>query len=78
MLCQLADIWTELTMSSRTDDPGETIDRATSRSICTAVGERLRRDLRPDALQRSSRLEHLIDELRRRDHESRPRNWRES
>jgi len=61
-------------MSSRTDDPSETIDRATSRSICDAVGERLRRDLHPEALQRSSRLEYLIDELRRRDHESRPRN----
>jgi hypothetical protein len=61
-------------MSSRTDDPSETIDRTTSRSICNAVGERLRRDLRPEALQRSSRLEYLIDELRRRDHESRPPN----
>jgi hypothetical protein len=61
-------------MNSRTDDPSETIDRATSRSICDAVGERLRRDLRPEALQRSSHLDHLIDELRRRDQESRPRN----
>jgi hypothetical protein len=74
MLCHLADIWTEPMMSSRTDDPSETIDRATSRSICDAVGERLRRDLHPEALQRSSRLDELIDELRRRDQESRPRN----
>jgi hypothetical protein len=61
-------------MNSQTDDPSDTIDRATSRSICDAVGERLRRDLQPEALQRCSRLEYLIDELRRREHESRPRN----
>jgi hypothetical protein len=61
-------------MSSRTDDPSETIDRATSRSICDAVGERLRRDLRPDALQQSSRLDDLIAELRRRDQESHSRS----
>jgi hypothetical protein len=60
-------------MSSRTDDPSETIDRATSRSICDAVGERLRRDLHLNAMPASSHLQDLIDELRRRDHESRPR-----
>jgi hypothetical protein len=60
-------------MSNRTDDPSETIDRATSRSICDAVGERLRRDLHPEALQRSSRLDYLIDELRRREETFRSR-----
>jgi hypothetical protein len=59
--------------SSRTNDPSETIDRATSRSICDAVGERLRRDLHPEALERSSRLDDLIDQLRRRDQESHSR-----
>jgi hypothetical protein len=45
------------------------IDRKTSRSICDAVGERLQQDLRPE-LQPSSYLQHLIDELRRRDSET--------
>ncbi len=56
-------------MNSRINEISETIDRATSRSICDAVGERLQRSLKPDALQPSSHLEHLMDELRRRDHE---------
>jgi hypothetical protein len=60
-------------MTSRFDDDSEMMDRATSRSICNAVGERLQRDLRLDALPPSSRLEHLMEELRRRD-ESLQRN----
>jgi hypothetical protein len=54
-------------MNSRINDDSETMDRVTSRSICDAVGERLQRDLRLDAMPSSSRLEHLMDELRRRD-----------
>jgi hypothetical protein len=54
-------------MNSRTDDDSGTIDRTTSRSICHAVGERLQRDLRPDTSRLSSHLEHLMDELRKRD-----------
>jgi hypothetical protein len=54
-------------MNSRIDDDSETMDRATSRSICDAVGERLQRDLRLDAMPPSSHLEHLMNELRRRD-----------
>jgi hypothetical protein len=54
-------------MNSRTDN-SEQIDRKTSRSICDAVGERLQQDLRPDCSP-SSHLQHLIDELRRRDNE---------
>jgi hypothetical protein len=61
-------------MNSRINEISETIDRATSRSICDAVGERLQRSLKPDALQPSSHLEHLMDELRRRDQENYPRN----
>ncbi len=53
-------------MTRRTAD-SEQIDRKTSRSICDAVGERLQRDLGLDNLEPSSRLEHLVDELRRRD-----------
>jgi hypothetical protein len=61
-------------MNSRINESSETMDRATCRSICDAVGERLQLSLRPDALQPSSRLDHLLDELRRRDYEGRPRN----
>jgi hypothetical protein len=47
------------------------IDRKTSRSICDAIGERLQQDLRPEASPLSRQLQHLMDELRRRDSESR-------
>jgi hypothetical protein len=56
-------------MDSRIIDNSEGIDRKTSRSICDAVGERLQQSLRPDALRPSSHLDHLMDELRRRDNE---------
>jgi hypothetical protein len=46
------------------------IDHKTSRSIRDAIGERLKQDLRPDSSQPSSYLQHLIDELRRRDSET--------
>jgi hypothetical protein len=57
-------------MQSRITDDREPIDRKTSRSICDAVGERLQQSLRPDASCRSSHLEHLMDELRKRDSEN--------
>jgi hypothetical protein len=56
-------------MNSRINDDGEGIDRKTSRSICDAVGERLQQDLHPERSRLSSHLEHLMDELRRRDSE---------
>jgi hypothetical protein len=56
-------------MNSRITDTSEGIDRKTSRSICDAVGERLQQDLRPEPLRPSSHLQHLLDELRRRDDE---------
>ena len=59
-------------MNSRFSDNSEQIDRKTSRSICDAVGERLRQNLRPDSSRLSSHLQHLMDELRRRDNEGRP------
>jgi hypothetical protein len=61
-------------MMSRINDDSEGIDRKTSRSICDAVGERLQKDLRPEPSHLSSHLEHLMDELRRRDGE--PSNFR--
>ena len=53
-------------------DNSEQIDRKTCRSICDAVGERLQQNLRPDSSRLSSYLQHLMDELRRRDNEGRP------
>jgi len=58
-------------MNSRMNDNSEQIDRKTSRSICDAVGERLQQSLRPDYSRLSSHLQHLMDELRRRDNEGR-------
>ena len=57
-------------MNGRSGDDNVNIDRLTSRTICEAVGERLQQNLRPDALQPSSHLQHLLDELRRRDEQS--------
>ena len=59
-------------MNSRITDTSETIDHKTLRSICDAVGERLQQNLRPGHL--SSHLQHLMDELRKRDSEDRPPN----
>ena len=59
-------------MSSRINDNSEQIDRKTCRSICDAAGERLQQNLRPDSSRLSSYLQHLMDELRRRDNEGRP------
>jgi hypothetical protein len=58
-------------MNSRITNQSEEIDRKTSRSICDAVGERLQQNLRLGPP--SSHLQHLMDELRRRDNET-PRN----
>ncbi len=54
-------------MNSRITDDSELIDRETSRSIRDAVAERLQQNLRPEASRLSSHLQHLMDELRRRD-----------
>ena len=54
-------------MNSRITDDSEPIDRETSRTICDAVGERLQQNLRPEPTRLSSHLQHLMDELRRRD-----------
>jgi hypothetical protein len=53
------------------------IDRKTSRSICDAVGERLQQDLRPEPTPLSPHLQHLLEELRRRDRESHRRSSHE-
>jgi hypothetical protein len=53
-------------MNSRINNDCEQIDHRTLRSICDAVGERLQQYMRPEA-ELSPRLQHLVDELRRRD-----------
>jgi hypothetical protein len=45
----------------------EPIDHKTSRSICDAIGERLQQSMRPENAAPSDRLQHLLDELRRRE-----------
>jgi hypothetical protein len=54
-------------MNRPLNDPSDSIDHITSRSICDAVGERLRKNVKPEALEPSSHLQHLMDELRKRD-----------
>ena len=54
-------------MNSPITDDSQLIDRETSRSICDAVAERLQQDLRPEPSRLSPSLQHLMDELRRRD-----------
>ena len=51
----------------RINESSEQIDRATSRSICRAVGERLQQDLRPENSELPSHLRHLMDALQRQD-----------
>jgi len=60
---------TEPVMNAGINDGSETIDYRTSRSICDAVGERLRQSLRPEDARLSPRLQQLMEELRRRDRE---------
>jgi hypothetical protein len=59
-------------MNGRISEPSEQIDYKTSRSICDAVGERLQQSLRPEASRLPSHLQHLLDELRKRDSDGRP------
>ena len=55
-------------MNSRITESDVDID---GRAICDAIGERLQQNLRPESSRLSSHLQHLMDELRRRDHEGR-------
>jgi hypothetical protein len=60
-------------MTSRIKSQYEQIDHRTSRSICDAVGERLQQNIRPDHSP-SFHLQHLMDELRKRDSEAGPKS----
>ncbi|MCA6123771.1 hypothetical protein J6500_17975 [Bradyrhizobium sp. WSM 1704] len=53
-------------MPAPTDSDLDQIDHKTCRYICDAVGERLQQNMRPEPAL-SSRLQHLMDELRRRE-----------
>jgi hypothetical protein len=54
-------------MKNPNADDIEPLDHQCSRSICEAVGVRLQQMLRPDRTDTSSYLQHLVDELRKRD-----------
>lgn len=56
-----------LAMNAHLDNDRESIDHRTSRSICDAVGERLQQSMRPETSGMSEHLQHLLNELRRRD-----------
>jgi hypothetical protein len=54
-------------MPDCTGQNAEQIDHVTSRSICKAIGERLRNTMDPEQSELPSRLQHLMEELQRRD-----------
>ena len=54
-------------MRHRTSNQQDQIDRTTSASICSAIGERLRRSLVPEDNVLPGRLQHLLDEMQRQD-----------
>ena len=55
-------------MNGRFNHDFDQIDHRTSRSICDAVAERLRQNIRPE-VDLSPHLQRLVDELRRRDND---------
>jgi hypothetical protein len=56
-----------LAMTAPFSHETEPIDHKTSKSICDAIGERLQQFMRPVTSAPPDRLQHLLDELRRRD-----------
>jgi len=52
--------------------PPDALDHSTNRSIRDAVAERLLRDLRPASFPASSRIEYLLDAMRRQELGDRP------
>lgn len=57
---------TELPMTA-IHKSAEEIDRLTSLTICRAIGERLRQNLRPEDTELPSGLQNLVEELRRQE-----------
>jgi len=60
--------------SPHTDEDIESLDHKSSRAICDAVGERLQQVLRPGSTDTSTHLQHLVDELRKRDEADGPKS----
>ena len=56
---------------TRLDIDFEQLDHKTCRAICDAIGERLQQSMRPEASGHSEHLQHLLDELRRREYHGR-------
>lgn len=54
-------------MQKRIADSEQPLDRTTSASICTAIGDRLRRNLTVEDAALPSHLQGLLDEMRRQD-----------
>ena len=54
-------------MQKRITDSEQAIDRITSASICTAIGERLRRNLASESAEMPSHLQSLLDQMQRQD-----------
>ena len=60
-------------MTGLSANDSEQIDWRTSRAICDGVGERLRQSLRPEP-RLTSHLQHLLDELKKRDRDGSSNN----
>lgn len=54
-------------MQKRIATSEQPLDRMTSASICTAIGDRLRRNLASEDAALPSHLQVLLDEMRRQD-----------
>jgi hypothetical protein len=59
-------------MSNRDIDRYEQIDRATSTTICKAIGDRLRQNLAPEPAGLPPQLQQLLEQLRLQDSQSLP------
>jgi hypothetical protein len=58
-------------MPDRDTDRSVHIDRATSTTICKVIGDRLRQNLAAEPAGLPPHLQHLLDELRLQDAQSR-------
>ena len=54
-------------MNGRIGNSSETIDGKISRSICDAIGKRLRQNLRPEVSDVPDHIRRLMEELERQD-----------
>jgi hypothetical protein len=61
---------TEQQMQDRMTDSQAPIDRATSASIRSAIGERLRKNLQPEPSSLPSHLQQLLDAMEKQDRDN--------